>query len=157
LPLSAPGNLPIISISAVRIDGTVITPTKYALLGGQWFVPRSLPTPFFPYQDINVAKGAQNSWEIDITYGEEAPALGKIACEDLANELLKSCKGEECALPHGVTSVTRDGVTYSFESISSGYTNIQTVDFFLSEQGGYANIKWSGFGNTLEPTMITET
>lgn len=157
LLLEAPGGLPILSIEEVRIDGVVQDEDNYALLAGKWFVPRNINFPIYPYQDLNVAPGQQNSWEIDITYGEAVPALGKIACEDFANELLKSCKGEDCALPHGVTSVTRDDTTYNFESITTGYTNIQTVDLFLSEFSGYVNTGWSGFGKPGSPTIIVET
>lgn len=155
LLLQAPGGLPILTIEEVRIGATVIASTDYTLLGN-YLVPRGVAM-YFAYQDINVDPGDQGSWEVDITYGEAVPALGKIACEDLANEFLKSCKGEECALPHGVTSLTQDGTTYNFESITTGYTNIQTVDLFLSPEGGYANQKWSGFGIPDSPTMIVET
>lgn len=158
MELKAPGDLPILSIEEVRVGTTVIDPSEYTLLGEKYFVPRGISILYYPYQDMNVSPGEQGSWEIDITYGVEPPSLGKLAAIDLAKELLKACNGDDdCVLPHGVTSVTRDGVTYSFESISTGYTNIQTVDFFLSEHGGYTLGAWSGFGNPDSPNMVVET
>lgn len=155
--LETPGDLPVISIDEVRVDGDIIPTSGYTLTANKYLTHRDYSWAWWPYQDMNLDEGELGTWAVDITYGQAVPSLGIIACIDLTEELLKSCNGQDCALPQGVTTISRDGVTYNFEPISSGYTNIQTVDLFLSPKSPYTATSWSGFGNPLSPTIITET
>ena len=156
--LKTPNDLPVISVDEVRVNGDIIPTTGYILSANRYLTHRDYSWPWWPYQDMNLDEGEQGTWAVDITYGQDVPSLGIIACVDLTEELLKAeCKKDDCALPKGVTSVSRDGVTYNFEPISSGYTNIQTVDFFLNPTSPYIKTGWSGFGDPNSPTIIVET
>ena len=54
----------------------------------------------------------------------------------LACELTKACSDQPCQLPRGVTSVARQGVTWTLAALSQflleGQTGLFEVDLFLS-------------------------
>lgn len=73
--------------------------------------------------------------EVTYTYGQQPPAAGRAAARILAMELIKSWEGENCALPDRITSVTRQGVSYtvldSQDFLESLRTGIYAIDLFL--------------------------
>lgn len=74
--------------------------------------------------------------EVTYTYGIEPPTLGKIAARTLAMEFCKLWNGDDdCLLPQRVTSVSRQGVSYTIldsqEFIDDMRTGLYTVDMFL--------------------------
>lgn len=78
------------------------------------------------------------NWWIEYIYGRPIPAQGKLAALALACEYVYSCTDKtKCQLPTGVTSVSRQGLSYNIETSSltvyqSGLTGIGAVDRFLS-------------------------
>jgi len=74
--------------------------------------------------------------EVSYSYGAEPPALGKMAARRIAIEFIKLWMGDtDCALPQRVTSVTRQGVTYtvldSQDFLEEMRVGIYEVDLFL--------------------------
>lgn len=74
--------------------------------------------------------------EVTYTYGIEPPTLGKIAARTLAMEFCKLWNGDDdCLLPQRVTSVSRQGVSYTIldsqDFIDDMRTGLYTVDMFL--------------------------
>lgn len=74
--------------------------------------------------------------EVSYTYGVEPPTLGKMAARRVAIEFIKLWEGDEdCALPQRVTSVTRQGVTYtvldSQDFLQEMRLGIYEIDLFL--------------------------
>lgn len=74
--------------------------------------------------------------EVTYTYGVEPPTLGKMAARTLAIEFAKLWSGsDDCALPQRVTSVSRQGVSYTLldsqDFIDDMRTGIYAVDLFL--------------------------
>ena len=74
--------------------------------------------------------------EVTYTYGVEPPTLGKMAARTLAIEFAKLWSGsDDCALPQRVTSVARQGVSYTIfdnqEFIDDLKTGLYAVDLFL--------------------------
>lgn len=74
--------------------------------------------------------------EVTYSYGVQPPVAGQRAAAVLANEFLKAFSGSaECALPDRVTSVSRQGVSYTVldpqEFIRDGRTGIYEIDLFL--------------------------
>lgn len=70
-------------------------------------------------------------------YGANIPAAGKFAAIKLANELVEALDpGGQCKLPQRVTSVTRQGVSWTLldpqDFLEKGRTGIYEVDLFLS-------------------------
>lgn len=74
--------------------------------------------------------------EITYSYGTPVPAVGKMAARTLAIEFIKLwTNDEDCALPQRVTSVTRQGVSYTIldnqEFIEELRTGLYVIDLFL--------------------------
>lgn len=115
----------VIKIHTVRdIDGNVIDPKEYYLVEHSTM----LATPGASWTPSNV--------EITYTYGTEPPTAGKNAARMLALELIKLYEGDDtCALPQRVTSVSRQGVSYTIldqqDFIDQGKTGLYAVDLFL--------------------------
>lgn len=115
----------VIKIHTVRnIDGTIIPSNEYFL------------------QDHSILQGTPIcSWlacnvEVTYTYGTPPPTAGRAAARILATELVKLYEGDDtCALPQRVTSVARQGVSYTIldnqDFIDELKTGIYAVDLFL--------------------------
>ncbi len=74
--------------------------------------------------------------EVTYTYGSPPPVAGRAAARMLAIELVKLYEGDDtCALPQRVTSVSRQGVTYtvldSQDFIDDLRTGVYAIDLFL--------------------------
>jgi hypothetical protein len=82
------------------------------------------------------AKWSATNVEVTYTYGTPPPASGRAAARILATELVKLFAGDDtCALPQRVTSVARQGVSYTIldnqDFIDELKTGIYAVDLFL--------------------------
>lgn len=74
--------------------------------------------------------------EVTYTYGIDPPTMGKMAARTLARELAKGWAGDDdCALPQRVTSISRQGVSYTLldqqDFLDELRTGIYEVDLFL--------------------------
>jgi hypothetical protein len=75
--------------------------------------------------------------EVTYTYGAPPPVMGKLAARALANEYVLAVTGdEECALPQRITSISRQGETWTLldpqDFLEKGKTGIYQVDLFLA-------------------------
>jgi hypothetical protein len=74
---------------------------------------------------------------ITVSYicGSGVPAGGKLAARALAEEMLSGMTGGPCQLPERVTSVTRQGMTFTLldpqDFLDKGRTGLYVVDLFL--------------------------
>lgn len=73
---------------------------------------------------------------VSYTYGSKPPALGRMAARELANQFLWYAADDvRCAIPERVTSVSREGVSWTLldpqDFLENGRTGIYTVDLFL--------------------------
>lgn len=119
---------PVLAVESVYVNGALLDPSQYSLRNNSYIV-----------------RTAPNLWilsptsEIVVTYrhGARPPAAGKAAATRLANEIILWYLGDNrCALPERITSVARQGVSYTIldpqDFISQGKTGIYTVDSFIS-------------------------
>jgi len=105
-------------------NGTIIPETQYYLAD---------------HSQIQAAPNAQwstSNVEVTYTYGTPPPFAGKAAAKMLAIELVKMYEGDEsCSLPQRVTSVARQGVSYtvldSQDFIADMRTGVYAIDLFL--------------------------
>jgi hypothetical protein len=115
----------VVRVHTVRTgDGDVVDPSQYYLADHSTIYG----TPNATWTPSNV--------EITYTYGTPPPAAGRAAARILATELVKLYEGDDtCALPQRVTSIARQGVTYtvldSQDYIDNLRTGIYAVDMFL--------------------------
>lgn len=105
-------------------DGNIIDPETYFL--GDHSTIYGAPN----------AKWSSTYVEVTYTYGSPPPTSGRAAARLLATELVKSYEGDDSsALPQRVTSIVRQGVTYTVldqqDFIDELRTGIYAVDLFL--------------------------
>lgn len=115
----------VVKIHTVRdIDGNIIDPSQYYLVEHSTL----LATPGATWTPSNV--------EVTYTYGTPPPTAGKNAARMLAIELVKLYEGDDtCALPQRVTSISRQGISYTVldnqDFIDDLRTGLYSVDLFL--------------------------
>lgn len=115
----------VIKIHTVRdVNGEIIDPSKYYMADHSTLYA----SPGAAWNPFNV--------EVTYTYGTPPPSAGKAAAKLLATELVKMYEGDDtCALPQRVTSVSRQGVSYTIldnqDFLENMRTGIYAVDLFL--------------------------
>jgi len=116
---------PVTKIHAIRRrDGVVLDPSAYYLVDHSTVQAAS----GIPWTPCNL--------EITYSYGTYAPTMGRMAARTLAIEFVKLFEGsDDCALPQRVTSIARQGVSYTLldsqDFIEEMRTGIYMVDLFL--------------------------
>lgn len=114
--------LPVQSITSISYaDGTVVGPDRYVLLDKRW---------------IHFKDNVTRPVNITYTFGVAPPTAGRMAARYLAEQFAKQWAGDaECELPDRVTSVTRQGVSFTVldnqEFIQDLRTGVYSVDLFL--------------------------
>lgn len=116
---------PVTKIHSVRTrDGRILEESSYYLVDHST-IQAAAGVPWTP---CNV--------EITYTYGAEPPMAGKMAARTLAIEFAKLWAGDDdCALPQRITSISRQGVSYTLldsqDFIDEVRTGLYAVDLFL--------------------------
>lgn len=122
---------PVCSVDEVVIGGIVLPPDAYRVDDFHRLVLTPSVTGDTP--DSNCWKGCDNS--IKVTYGQPVPELVRIAAQEFACQLIKSCQGAPCQLPQRVQSISRQGVSVSFldpqDFLDKGRTGIYLVDIAI--------------------------
>lgn len=143
---------PVGYISEFKIDGAAVD-----LESGDWrFDEGHLlvwqgdgDSPVPAAQDLNKPDSEVGTYSI--TYSQSYPVLkdGRMAVAYLALEFAKACvpKGK-CSLPRGVTSVVRNGVSFTIEAglFPNGLTNIDFVDQYI--------LKWAPAGSPTKSATV---
>jgi hypothetical protein len=116
---------PVTKIHTIRDRvGNIISPDKYYLVDHSTIQA----VVGVPWSACNV--------EVTYSYGVEPPTMGKMAARTLAIEFAKLFNGDDtCALPQRVTSISRQGVSYTLldsqDFIDEMRTGLYAVDLFL--------------------------
>lgn len=119
---------PVLSVQSVYVNGVLLDPSQYSLRNNAYIVRTA------PHQWM-----LSPTSEITVTYkhGARPPVAGRAAATRLANEIILWYLGDNrCALPERITSVSRQGVSYTIlqpmDFISQGNTGIYAVDSFIA-------------------------
>jgi hypothetical protein len=130
VPLRGPN----VNVIEVVIDGVVLNPSEYGLFDGRNLYRRNGDWP----TENNLTKHSTEvgTWEITYEFGWAPDRLARLACLELACELVKDDKGRPNALPRGVTSVNVQGATANLrdraEALREGVEQIPSLARFLS-------------------------
>lgn len=125
---------PIGEIYEVKVDGNVIDPADYRVVGHSLVWQGVGPSPFPATQDLSLPDSLPGTFSITYLNAYPVDLLGAQAAAFLALEFAKACKpAGKCSLPRGVTSVVRSGVSFQIEAglFPNGRTSIDVVDAFL--------------------------
>lgn len=130
--IALPG--PVGSVTAVTIDGAVLTPTAYRLYGSRLIRQDGDVWP--TGQNLAAAAGGADTWSVAYTRGKVVPPVVLNAAGVYACEVARSRAGGNCFLPSRVQSVTRQGVNIEFidqgEFLDKGRTGVAEVDQILA-------------------------
>lgn len=111
---------PVIAIQSVISRGATLAPTDYTLYNRS-VLQSSIIDPC----DVTVT----------YTYDSSPPRIARVAARDLAQEFLRSWTNTDCALPERVTSISRQGISYTVIDeqtlINDLRTGVYSVDLFL--------------------------
>jgi len=116
---------PVTKVHSIRRrDGLVLDPSSYYLVDHST-IQAAVGVPWTPC-----------NLEITYSYGTYPPTMGRMAARTLAIEFAKLYSGDDdCALPQRVTSISRQGVSYTLldsqDFIEEMRTGIYMVDLFL--------------------------
>ena len=115
---------PVRNIIEVEVDGRRLNPTEYVLLDHAVL------------GFLTAAACCGGCVLVRYRYGANIPSSGKYAAIKLANELVESLDPDgHCKLPERVTSVSRQGVSWTLldpqDFLADGRTGIYEVDLFL--------------------------
>lgn len=129
---------PVREVTEVRIGGVVLDPAAYRLDQGHYLV-RTDGGSWPGCQDVSRPITAPGTLQISYRWGASVPASGRRAAIQLACEIAKVCATtdeDECSLPDNVTSVQRQGVTWTLapnsDRILSVPSGLDVVDLFLT-------------------------
>jgi hypothetical protein len=99
------------------------------------------PNSYYLVDHSTIQATAGSRWtpcdiEVTYTYGIEPPTMGKMAARKLAMEFAKLWNGDDdCQLPQRVTSISRQGVSYTLldsqDFIEDMRTGLYEIDLFL--------------------------
>ena len=116
---------PVQEVHLVRsmYSGTIVEPDLYYVAEHSKLVAyRGIPWP-------------PGNLEVTYTYGIKPPTAGRMAAKEFAIQLIKLWEGDDCALPDRVTSISRQGVSYTIldnqDFLENMRTGIYTIDIFL--------------------------
>lgn len=109
------GRYPVLEVTEVRIDGSVVPASSYRLDefarlvridGDVW--PRRQDLSADPLSD-------SDTFLIKFNVGRPVPIELQSAAALLACEFKRACNGQGCRLPDNIASIAREGVTYEIE------------------------------------------
>ncbi len=108
---------PVISISAVKIDGQTLSPSAYRV--DDWrYLTRTDGGTWPCCQQAHLDDTEPGTWSVVYTYGAAPPPSGVAAAVDLATQFALACSdaaGGDCALPANATRSSRNGVEFDLE------------------------------------------
>lgn len=123
---------PVGGIVDVTIDGAVLDRTVYRVDNGNRLV-RTDGQAWPRCQDMAADLGQPDTFGVVYYNGFQVDGLASWIAGIMAVEFAKSCMGDKCRLPSGVTSISRMGVSMEIPStlFDDGLTGIREVDMWV--------------------------
>lgn len=123
------------SVTSVLIDGSPLVSGAYRVDNGRVLV-RTDGQLWPDCNDLTKDDTQVDTWSVTAEYGQAVPALGSLAVGDLACEILRAIRGEDCRLPRGVQSLVRQGVSLSMPALTdllskNSSTGVYLLDLFV--------------------------
>jgi hypothetical protein len=125
---------PVGAVYEIKIDGVVVPTSDYFVSGTKIVWAGADDCPWPTCQDLTLPDTDAGTFSIRYLNSYAVDGLGAYAAATLAMEYAKACTGNKCRLPAGVTSVTRQGVSYEIASgaFPDGFTGIREIDAYIS-------------------------
>lgn len=147
---------PVSSIVEVKVDGTPLVTGAYRVDNNRLLVRTDGQK--WPYcNDLNKADTEAGTWSVTALYGEEVPDSARLAMGELACEIIKAGRGEDCRLPPGVTQLVRQGVTIQYPDVGQllkdGRTGLYLTDMFVTAENPHGLAARSRVYSVDRPTV----
>lgn len=131
---------PIVAIDEVLIDGVAVDPSEYQVQGQRLLVRMATAPDYVndgwpTEQHMDRAPTEPGTWQVTVQYGVAPPALGVLAANVLAWELVKACTGQHCRIATAPKTINRQGVIIKAidpNTLPPGRIGIQELDLFLA-------------------------
>lgn len=126
------GRLPVWGAWDVVVDGATLDPSAYTVRGRRWLVrldggvwPTGSSTNLDP-----------DRFRVSWAFGRRVTDGGRLAAARFAQQIALRCTGSrDCQLPTRVTTIVREGITYtvldSMKMIAEGRTGLDMVDMWV--------------------------
>lgn len=143
---------PVGYIDSLKIDGAVVPldDGNWRLDDGHLLVWQGTgPSPLPETQNLNKPDTEVGTWSITYSRSYPVDKTGQLAVAYLAMEFAKACQPKQkCSLPRGVTSVVRNGVSFTLDSslFPGGLTGLDYVDAYI--------LKWAPAGAPTQTAQV---
>jgi hypothetical protein len=124
---------PVYSVTEVRLDGAALNEgTDYSVYQGTVFPLGGIVFPTI--QDLSLPDTEVGTFSVTYFDSAQVDGSGAYAAGLLAFEYAKACKTGKCALPSTVTSVVRQGVSFTLPTgaFPNGETGMREVDAYIA-------------------------
>jgi hypothetical protein len=130
------GRSPVISVEQVQIDANILDPSEYQVYEQKWLTRMTCCDGWPTCQRLSCPVGDPCTFEVQFTWGQDPPQIGKTAAGKLSSELYKADQpGLACTLPQRITSITRQGVSIAILDpqtfLDKGLTGNYQIDIFI--------------------------
>lgn len=126
---------PVGRVDTVKIDGLVIDPTDYAVIGNELVWMGGGECPFTGTQDLTLPDTEVGTWSVTYLNAYPVDSNGAYAAGVLAMEFALACTNDDnCRLPDNVTSIVRQGIAMEIRPgmFPDGMTGIREVDAYIA-------------------------
>lgn len=132
------GRYPVTQVTEVKIDGVVLAESAYKITDNRYL--DRIDGDLWPRaQDVLALDTQVGTWSIAVEWGQPPTALGVLAANELACQMLMDIAGDEnCALPARTVQVSRTGVTYNLADVitllEKGGIGLQFCEMFIAAE-----------------------
>lgn len=124
-------------IVTVKLDGAAMPTGSYRVDNNRLLV-RTDGHDWPRCNDLTKDDSQPGTWSVTAAFGQAVPEGGQLAVGELACEILKAMRGEDCRIPPGVTQLTRQGVSISIpdfgDILMHGRTGLYLCDMFIMSE-----------------------
>jgi hypothetical protein len=131
--------LPVRSVTEVKIDGTVLDPTKWRLVPGTNLLVRTDDLPWPTAQNAALADTQAGTWSITFAHGLDLPPGLARRIGSAAAEFARACANLPCKLPEGARIESKGDINFVvFDKYrDDGLTGFSSIDdWIMTWRGG---------------------
>lgn len=125
---------PAADVTAVKVDGVLLPSSAYRLDNARILV-RTDGHRWPRCNNLALDDTQPGTWSVAADIGKAVPVAGQLAVGQLACQIMRAYRGEDCTLPMQVKELVRQGVTVTFpdinDALGKGKTGLYLVDLFL--------------------------
>jgi hypothetical protein len=147
---------PVDRVDLVMLDGSPMPTGSYAV-HDQRLLVRTDGSTWPTCQDLARPDTEPDTWSVSLRVGRDVPELGQLAVGEVACEVLRALKGEDCRLPARVTQLARQGVSITLPDVGDGLLGLPWTDRFITSYNPGKNARRARVYRVDDPGARTVT